>query len=66
MSLIYSPKGKAGEYSPLAVNIYNGCNHGCFYCYVPKILGVYSKDYVHSELSEKNNFIDNLKKEQIK
>jgi DNA repair photolyase len=34
MSLIYEPKGKAREYSPLALNIYGGgCDHGCGYCY---------------------------------
>jgi DNA repair photolyase len=36
MSLIYVPSGKAREYSPLAMNIFNGCDHGCTYCYVPK------------------------------
>jgi DNA repair photolyase len=36
MSLIYTPKGKAREYSPLALNIYSGCDHQCEYCYVRK------------------------------
>lgn len=29
---IYEPKGKAKEYGDLALNIYTGCSHGCFYC----------------------------------
>lgn len=38
MGVIYEPKGKAREYSPLACNLYIGCNHGCRYCYGPGIL----------------------------
>lgn len=37
MSIIYEPKGRALEYSPLAANLYNGCAHGCAYCFVPGI-----------------------------
>ncbi len=34
MPLIYEPKGKAREYSPLALNVYTrGCEHRCGYCY---------------------------------
>ncbi|WP_278658789.1 hypothetical protein [Ruthenibacterium lactatiformans] len=35
---IYEPRGRAREYGELAVNIYTGCNHGCFYCYAPSVL----------------------------
>jgi DNA repair photolyase len=38
MTYIYGPKGKAGEYGELALNIYKGCSHGCKYCYVSPIL----------------------------
>jgi len=38
MNTIYEPKGRALEYSFLALNLYDGCSHGCGYCYVPKIL----------------------------
>lgn len=37
MRIIYEPKGRAREYSPLAANYYNGCDHRCKYCYVPEI-----------------------------
>jgi DNA repair photolyase len=38
MSIIYEPKGKAKEYCDLAANLYSGCDHGCYYCYVPEIV----------------------------
>ncbi len=34
MQTIYTPKGRALEYAPLALNIYSGCSHGCTYCYM--------------------------------
>lgn len=37
MSIIYEPRGKAREYSPLAANFYDGCDHRCAYCYAPGI-----------------------------
>lgn len=36
--VIYEPKGRALEYSPLACNLYTGCMHGCKYCYAPAAL----------------------------
>lgn len=43
MKPIYEPAGRAREYSEdgdsnLALNIYDGCPHGCLYCYVPLVL----------------------------
>ncbi len=37
MKIIYEPKGKAREYSELAINLYTGCLHACKYCYCPQI-----------------------------
>lgn len=36
-SILYAPRGQAGEYAPLATNPYRGCGHGCAYCYVPRV-----------------------------
>lgn len=36
-TIIYEPKGQAGEYAPLATNPYRGCGHKCAYCYVPLV-----------------------------
>ena len=38
MSVIYEPRGKAREYSPLACNLYLSCMHNCKYCYAPHAL----------------------------
>lgn len=37
MPYIYRPAGKALEYGELALNLYEGCTHGCHYCYVPAV-----------------------------
>jgi DNA repair photolyase len=50
MSAIYEPSGAAREYSPLALNYIKGCDHGCVYCYVPKMMKRFNKDYVHSNV----------------
>lgn len=34
---IYVPRTRAREYCDLAINIYTGCNHGCWYCYAKKM-----------------------------
>lgn len=50
MSAIYQPSGAAREYSPLAMNYIKGCDHGCVYCYVPKMMKRFNKNYVHSDV----------------
>jgi DNA repair photolyase len=50
MAAIYEPKGAAREYSPLALNYITGCDHGCVYCYVPKLMKRFRADYVHSNV----------------
>lgn len=45
---IYEPTGRAREYSPLALNYFKGCDHGCLYCYVPNMLGRFNSNYDHS------------------
>lgn len=38
---IYEPKGRAREYSPLALNYFKGCTHDCAYCYVNRLNACY-------------------------
>lgn len=50
MAGIYQPSGAAREYSPLALNYIKGCDHGCVYCYVPKMMKRFNAGYVHSNV----------------
>ena len=34
---IYTPRGAAREYAKLACNVYQGCSHGCSYCFGPNV-----------------------------
>lgn len=64
MSAIYQPSGAAREYSPLALNYIKGCDHGCKYCYVPKMMKRFNKDYVHSNvyIKEEETLMKELKR----
>jgi len=50
MAAIYQPSGAAREYSPLALNYIKGCDHGCVYCYVPKMMKRFDAGYQHSNV----------------
>jgi DNA repair photolyase len=45
MSVIYTPKGRALEYSLLAANLFSGCSHGCIYCYARKMAAQFGTDF---------------------
>lgn len=64
MNGIYQPKGKAREYSPLALNIYNGCDHGCTYCYVPSTLKKTKQQ--HKVVIERKDLLDKLRSDCLK
>lgn len=64
-SIIYAPRGQAGEYAPLATNPYRGCGHKCAYCYVPKVLRM-SREEFDAGAEPRTNFLSNLKKDARK
>lgn len=59
---IYTPSGKAGEYSYWAVNFYNGCSANCDYCYCKK--GVMAHLWSTTPTLKKS-LIDEIKAQEI-
>lgn len=48
---IYEPKGRAREYSPLALNYFKGCTHNCAYCYVNRLNSAFGRGCTQSEVT---------------
>jgi DNA repair photolyase len=64
-SIIYAPRGQAGEYAKLATNPYRGCGHKCAYCYVPKVLRMTRPEF-DAGANERPNFLQLLIKDAKK
>jgi len=57
---IYYPKGRAAEYSTLALNLYRGCGHKCTYCYCSSILQMPDEEFQKPE--PRKDIIPNIQK----
>lgn len=64
-SIIYAPRGQAGEYAKLAANPYRGCGHKCAYCYVPNVIKMRREDF-DAGAEPRPNFLDLLRKDARK
>jgi hypothetical protein len=64
-SIIYAPRGQAGEYAPLATNPYRGCGHKCSYCYVPGVLRMKREEFDAGAV-ERPGFLKQLRRDALK
>lgn len=62
MKPIYEPKGAAKEYGDLALNIYTGCPHRCYYCFAPGVLRR-EKETFHSCVEPRKGIVEETRKQ---
>jgi DNA repair photolyase len=59
--VIYVPTKQAGEYAPLAVNLYRGRGHLCLYCWVPLIPGQPDRKTFHAGPIPRKDLLDRIR-----
>ena len=64
MKPIYEPKGAAREYGELAINIYTGCPHRCYYCFSPSVLKK-DKDAFHTAVQPREGLLEALESQIV-
>ena len=52
----------AKEYGDLAINIYTGCPHRCYYCFAPNTLHRVREEF-HSHVEPRQNIVEEAKKQ---
>lgn len=62
MRPIYEPRGAAKEYGDLALNIYTGCPHRCYYCFAPSVLRR-DREKFHSDVRPRENIIEETRRQ---
>ena len=63
MKPIYEPKTRAKEYCDLAINIYQGCSHGCTYCYARKMFERYHPNEKFEDVKLRPGIIEATEKQ---
>lgn len=61
-SPVYEPKGKAKEYGELALNIYTGCPHKCWYCFAPGVLHK-DREQFHTHVEPRPGIVEAVRKQ---
>lgn len=59
---IYEPKAKAKEYGDLAINIYTGCPHRCYYCFAPSVLHR-DRETFHNHVEPRAEIVEAVKRQ---
>lgn len=62
MKPIYEPKGRAKEYGDMALNIYTGCPHRCYYCFAPDVLRR-DREMFHSHIEPRKGIVEAVKRQ---
>lgn len=62
MKPIYKPKGAAKEYGDLAINIYTGCPHRCYYCFAPSVLRR-NREQFHTHVEPRTGIVDAVRRQ---
>lgn len=62
MKPIYEPRGAAKEYGDLALNIYTGCPHRCYYCFAPGVLRR-DREKFHGDVRPRENIVEETRKQ---
>lgn len=59
---IYQPRGAAAEYGDLALNIYTGCPHRCYYCFAPGVLHQ-EREKFHAHVEPRPGIVEEVRKQ---
>ena len=59
---IYEPRGAAKEYGDLAVNLYTGCPHACFYCFAPLVTRKDRIDF-HTKIETRPEIVEKIRRQ---